>query len=321
MTPRTLHLTALAVLAATTLTTGVSFVLFKGSVLTQQPLAAGESSWFIAAHNLVPRFVIGVLCLLAWYRGRVLQLTRTEWQQAIFMAVTSFSGCMLQTDGLQYTTAATTAFLTQFYVILIPLWWALLHRKRPTWTVLFAGVLVLAGMAVLARVDWQEFRIGRGELEVLCAAVFFSLLICSLNWPGFATNRAERTTAGMFLIEAGLFAVVSVLTCRDAVHLVTPYASPSWLWLVVATALLGTFTPFLVMNHWQRFVPAAEAGLLYSFSPVVAALTEMWLPQPLSRWVGIDYANQPLTFALVVGGALVLAANVLIQLWPQEKPA
>ena len=196
----TRHTSALAVLSAITVTTGASFVLFKASVLAQLPFAAGESSWFVAAHNLVPRFVIGVLCLIAWYGGRVLRLTRTEWAHAIFMAVTSFSGCMLQTDGLQYTTAATTAFLTQFYVILIPLWWAMVHRKRPTFTVMLAGLLVLVGGAVLARVDWREFRLGRGETEVLLSTLFFSLLLCSLNWPAFATNRAERTSTGMFLI-------------------------------------------------------------------------------------------------------------------------
>jgi hypothetical protein len=58
--------------------------------------------------------------------------------------------------------------------------------------------------------------------------------------------------------------------------------------------------------------------LLYSFSPVMAAVTETFLPAPLSRWIGIDYANQPLTISLVTGGALILGANVVIQLWPQE---
>jgi drug/metabolite transporter (DMT)-like permease len=314
MKPTPRHWTALTILGASTATTGVSFVLFKASVLAQEPFAAGESSWFIAAHNLTPRFAVGVLGLLALYRGRVLQLTRLEWTQAVFMALVSFGGCLLQTDGLQRSTAATTAFLTQFYVILIPLWWALIRRRRPSGWVLLAAGLVLAGVAVLARVDWQAFRIGRGEAEILLATFFFSLLLCAINWPAFATNRAERTTAAMFLIECGLFAAVSVATCRVPRHLFTPYASPSWLGLGVVTAVLGTAGPFLLINRWQRFIPATEAGLLYSFSPVIAALTEVALPAVLSVWVGINYANQPLTLALVTGGALILGANVLIQL-------
>ena len=69
----------------------------------------------------------------------------------------------------------------------------------------------------------------------------------------------------------------------------------------------------VLLNHWQRFVTPVEAGLLYSFGPVVAALAEVFAPAHLSRWAGLDYPNQPLTLTLITGGALVLAANVLIQ--------
>jgi drug/metabolite transporter (DMT)-like permease len=318
MIPQARHWSALAILTVCTTVTGGCFVLFKVAVLAQLPFAAGESTWFITAHSLAPRFFLAVLLLLAVFRGRVLQLTRPEWRQAVFMAVTSFAGCLLQTDGLQRATAATTAFLSQFYVILIPLAWALVRRKRPSWAVMLAASLVLAGVALLARVDWQTFRIGRGETEILFSTVFFALLLSSLNWPAFATNRAERTSAGMFLLEGGLFAAVSLLTCREPAHLLTPYASPSWLTLVVVTTVLGTAGPFVVMNQWQRFITTTEAGLLYSFGPVVAALTEAVLPASLARWTGIDYANQPLTSALIAGGALILAANALIQLRPQD---
>jgi drug/metabolite transporter (DMT)-like permease len=311
------HRAALAALVAVTITSNVGFVLYKASVLAHQPYAIGESSWFLAAHDLAPRFLLGGLLLMVMFGGRILQLTPAEWRQTAFMAVTSFAGCVLQLDGLQRTSAATTSFLTQFYVVLIPLWWALLHRKRPDWRAPAACVLVLAGVAVLARVDWQTFTIGRGEAEVLLAAVFFSFLLVSLNWPAFAHNRAERTSAAMFLIEGVLFAALSLVTCREPANLVAPYASPVWLTLMVASALLGSVGPFVVMNHWQRFVTATEAGVLYSFGPVIATLSEVFLPAVISGWAGITYANQPLTMTLVVGGALILAANGLLQ-W---KPA
>jgi len=321
MNPRARHWTAFLVLAVCTVASGGSFILYKASVLIQAPLALGESTWFISAHNLAPRFALGVLLLLAAYGGSALRLTHGEWGQAAFMALTSFVGCLLQNDGLQRTSAATTAFLTQFYVILIPLWAALLHRRRPSGLVLLASVLVLAGVGIVARVDWLTLRLGRGEAEVLLSTVFFSLLLCSINWPAFAQHRAERTSAGMFLIEALLFAAVAFAVCRDHQHLTEPYHSPAWLAMVVAATVFGTAGPFLFMNRWQRFVTPTEAGLLYSFSPVVAALTEVVAPAPLARWTGIAYANQPLTGALVTGGALILAANALIQLQPESRGA
>lgn len=308
------HRAALVALGAATVSSNVGFVLFKASVLAHQQHAAGESSWFVAAHDLAPRFLLGVLLLALLFGARVLQLTRTEWRQAAFMAVTSLVGCMLQLDGLQYTSAATTSFLTQFYVVLIPLWWALLHRERPPWRVPVACVLVLAGVAIIARVDWRTFTIGRGEAEVLLAAVCFSFLLVSLNWPAFAANRAERTSAGMFLLEGLGFALVSVLTVRNSGHLVAPFTDPGWVALMVASTVFGTIGPFVMLNHWQRFITATEAGVLYSFGPVIATLSEVFLPALISGWVGVTYANQPLTLTLVTGGALIIAANALLQL-------
>jgi drug/metabolite transporter (DMT)-like permease len=319
MTPRTLHWTALGMLALATITSNGSFVIFKASALAHLPFAVGESTWFITAHELAPRFLLGTLILLALYGRAVLQLTRTEWRQAGFMAVTSFLGCFCQMEGLQRTNAATTAFLTQFYVVLIPLWWALLQRRRPSVWVLLACVLVMAGVAVLARLDWTTFRVGPGEAMVLVGAVFFSLLLTSLNWPAFSGNRAVRTSAGMFLIEGLAFAAVSVATCREPAHLIAPYASPSWISLMLLATVLGTAGPFIVLNQWQRFITATEAGMLYSFGPVIAALVEVQLPGLLSRWLGITYPNQQLTSALLLGGGLILAANLLLQLRPPAR--
>jgi hypothetical protein len=39
----------------------------------------------------------------------------------------------------------------------------------------------------------------------------------------------------------------------------------------------------------------------------------VFLPALISGWVGITYANQPLTLTLVTGGALIIAANGLLQ--------
>lgn len=314
MNPSARHWTALGILAVCTFFSGASFVTYKASVLAQAPFAAGESTWFISAHNLAPRFLLGALLLVAVYGGRVLGLTGAEWRQAGFMALASFAGCLLQNDGLQRTTAGTAAFLNQFYVILVPFWMALLHRRWPSILTLVATVLVMAGVGLVARLDWTTLRVGRGEAELLLATVFFSLLLCSINWPAFAANRAERTSAAMFLMEAVLFSAIAGATVRDPVHLASPFTSPAWNALLLTATVLGTAGPFLFINRWQRFVTPTEAGLLYSFGPVVAALAETMLPAGIGRWTGLAYPNQPLTIALVAGGGLILAANVLVQL-------
>ncbi len=75
---------------------------------------------------------------------------------------------------------------------------------------------------------------------------------------------------------------------------------------------LCTVFNFLIMNAWQRWVSATEAGLIYCIEPVIAAILARFLPGWISRFAGIDYANETLTWSLLVGGALIVGATVLV---------
>jgi drug/metabolite transporter (DMT)-like permease len=75
------------------------------------------------------------------------------------------------------------------------------------------------------------------------------------------------------------------------------------------------------MNHWQPRVSAVEAGMIYTTEPVFTAFYALFLPVWISRIAGMDYANESLTGSLLVGGMLIVAANMLMQLVrPPHKP-
>jgi hypothetical protein len=73
------------------------------------------------------------------------------------------------------------------------------------------------------------------------------------------------------------------------------------------------------MNAWQPKITATEAGLIYCVEPVFGALMALFLPAIFSVWAGIAYLNEAATWTLLVGGGLITAANVLIQLKPPAK--
>src|SRR5437773_1585310 len=68
--------------------------------------------------------------------------------------------------------------------------------------VFLSCALVIAGVAVLAGVDWRHFRLGRGELETLAASVLFTGQILWLERPKFAANRANHFSLVMFVSMA-----------------------------------------------------------------------------------------------------------------------
>ena len=66
-------------------------------------------------------------------------------------------GMLFQNDGLQFTAASTSAFLTQLYAILIPIWVGWRTRRNPGAVVWTSCALVLAGVAILGQFDWRDW--------------------------------------------------------------------------------------------------------------------------------------------------------------------
>jgi len=92
-----------------------------------------------------------------------------------------------------------------------------------------------------------------------------------------------------------------------------------WWVLIGALTVFCTLGAFTLMNVWQPKITATEAGLIYCGEPVFAAAMALILPGLISRWGGIDYPNEQATLNLLVGGGLITAANVLLQLRPPAK--
>ena len=82
-----------------------------------------------------------------------------------------------------------------------------------------------------------------------------------------------------------------------------------------------TLVSYVMMNRWQPFVPATEAGLIYCAEPIWASVFALFVPGLLSRPGGLDYKNETATWLLVLGGGLITGANVLIQTGNKARPA
>lgn len=300
---------------------GVSFPLIKSLVLLQERLLPGSGTWFITASTLLPRFVLGALVLGLICLPALRTLTRRELKQGLGLGLFVTAGMIFQNDGLQFTSASTSAFLTQLYAIMIPAYLALRARRSPPWTVWVAGAMALAGMAVLARLDWRDLRLGRGELETLVASVFYMGQILWLGRAEFAGTRALPVTTLMFVVLALGSGVMSVALAPPGVHMTVLWTDGAWIGFTLILTTLCTLAAFTIMNKWQPFITTTEAGLLYCSEPVFTAMLALFLPAIFSAWGGLNYANEVLGVNLLLGGGLITAANVLIQFQPRRAAA
>jgi drug/metabolite transporter (DMT)-like permease len=312
-----LHRRAIYWLILATAWWGFSFPLTKALYAGQRALVPEAGSTFLAALGHAARSALAVLCLLplVWRGG----IRAAEWRQGLGLGLASAGGLFFQADGLDHTLASTSAFLTQFTCVLIPLWLAVAHRRALGWRAAGCVALVMVGVAVLAGFDPRELRLGRGEAETLLATAFFTWQIVLLDRSEHAANRAVVTTMVMFAVVAAVLALVALAAAPTPVAMGTVWLRPANIVLLVLETLFCSLFAYLLMNRWQRHVTATEAGIIYCFEPVFASVCALFLPAWVSALMAIDYANEAVTWRLVVGGGLILLANVALQVGKNDE--
>ncbi|HVT73429.1 MAG TPA: DMT family transporter [Lacunisphaera sp.] len=311
-----LHRRAILWLLLANLFWGLSFPLIKALTFAHRQVLPDSSNWFITAGACAPRFLLASAVLVLVFGRRAAGATRGEVRQGVLLGLTAGAGMLFQNDGLQFTSASVSAFLTQMYAIMIPAWLALRSDRRPPARVLGCCALVLAGVAILGRFDFRALRLGRGEAETLLSSVFFMMQILVLGRREFAANRALPVTLAMFATEAALFLALALATAPRPAALLGPWASAPWLGFTALLTLFCTLGSFLIMNRWQPKITATEAGLIYCIEPVFASVMALFLPGLFSAWAGFDYANETVTWHLLAGGGLITVANVWLQFSP-----
>ena len=311
---------AYLMLALATVFWGVSFPLIKAAMLLHGRLDPSAGSLFLTAWVLGPRFLaaLAIVALLQAAPGRGGWMpTRREAAQGVTVGLYAAAGMLLQNDGLRSTAASTSAFLTQLYALLIPLWLALRTRRNPGWVVWSAAGLVTAGVAILGRFDLRHAGFGLGEWETLAGSVFFMAQILRLDRRADAGNRPLAMTLAMMATESAVFTGLALWTAPAGLHsLAVPLASPAWLGMNAALAVVCTVGAFLLMNFFQPRVTPTEAGLIYCLEPLFSSVFALFMPAMLSVACAIAYGNERATGTLLLGGALITVANVLIQVRP-----
>ena len=291
---------------------GVSFPVMKSIGLLQQRLLPDASNWFAPSLSMTLRFSFAAFILLLLSRQSTRTLTRLEIEQGVGIGFFNTFGIILQMDGLSHTSASTSAFLTQCYCVLIPIYVTIRERRWPSRTVSVSCALALAGVAILSQFNWRSVNLGRGELETVLASVFFTGQILWLNRPKFAWTNSVNTTLIMFLVTVLCALPITLFSAPGGGAIALLFHSRAFWGLMVVLTFVCTLLTFTTMNYWQPHLPETHAGLIYCAEPVFATLFALFLPSIFAAWAGINYANETMAGRLIAGGSLIIAANILL---------
>ena len=246
---------------------------------------------------LAVRFAIASVALLVVAPRAVAPLSPAARRGAVVLGLLYGVAQILQTAGLAHTAASVSGFITGMYVVLTPVFAAVLLRTRITAMTWGAVLLATAGLAVLTL---NGLSVGYGEAITLVAAMLYALHIVGLGaWS------TPHEALGMSIVQL----VVITLVCLAATApdgIVLPSNPRDWLSVVYMALFAGALA--LVGQTWaQAHLPPTRSAIIMSMEPVFAALFAVLL------------GGESFTLRMATGGLLVLAAMLVVELVPRRK--
>ncbi len=272
---------------------GFAFVVVKDTLDFIGP------TWMVAI-----RFSIAAIFLGIVYIKKTKLINRKIIIHGSILGVFLFSAYLVQTMGCSYTTAGKNAFLTTFYVILVPIFsWPIL-KKKPHLHVLFAAILALVGIGLLALNGDSLLSINKGDaLTLLCGFLFAIHIIFSaiyvrdddLIWLTFFQFLASGILG--FILSPIFDGEFDLLLLRNSK-------------VVLSLVYLGLFSSlicFLLQTAGLKYVQPALASLFLSLESVFGVLSSC------------IFLGERLSTRMVVGCILIFSAIILAEVVPRIK--
>jgi len=249
------------------------------------------------ADFLAVRFVIAALAMTALFHRPLMRLSRREWRQGMALGAVYGVAQLLQTSGLEHTSASISGFVTGMYVVFTPLLGTVLLRQRLPSVTWIAVLLSVGGLGLLAL---HGFSIGYGVWLTLASAALYGLHIVGLGAWSRPGSAFALSTVQMIVIAA---------ICLLATLPHGPSLPPDLgAWAAVAYMALAAGAGAMLMQTWaQAHLSPTRAAIVMTLEPVFAA------------GFAVTFGSDALSWRMLVGGALVLAAMYLVELAPRSS--
>jgi drug/metabolite transporter (DMT)-like permease len=274
---------------------GLTFVLSKNALAAVGPFA----------YNSL-RMGLGTL-ILALLAGRGWRAVGRSYAGPVLVTgLVLFSAYALQSYGQQFTTASKAGFLTGTSVAYVPLFSALLLRRRPGRAALLGVALALAGLYLLSGA--VGLRLAPGDVWVALGGIGWALYIILL-----ACYSPRVHLLAFSALHVALAGLLSAAVWVLAEPLVWPRAPAVW-WAIGITGalIIGLGTS---VQTWVTCVAApTRVALIATLEPVFAAVAGLLVGELLMgrTWLG---------GGLIVTGMLVAELGSRLRLGPPFRAA
>ncbi|MEO3807670.1 DMT family transporter [Sphaerisporangium sp. B11E5] len=292
-TARGRYLAGVGGLLAVTAVWGTTFPLVK-DMTTRLPVV----------DLLAVRYLMSGALLLALRPRAVAAAAGRTWGTGAGLGAVYAGALVTQTYGLTLLPSPVSGFVTGSYVVMTPLLglaWLRTRVTARTWAATALAVAGLAAFTLMAGGDGGAISPAGLALTVLSALLYAVHVVALSRW--------SRPEVAYVLAVAQIGTLALVFTAVAAPGGVALPSTPGdWAGLVYLATVAGALS-FVTQTWAQAHIPAAPAAVVMSVEPLWATAFAVLL------------YHEPAGWSLLVGGACVLAATLLVSSPPEPGDA
>ncbi len=268
---------------------GLTFVMVQDAIEHLEPMT-------FLAYRFLP--AAGLVAIVFWRPLRA--LSREGRRAGLVMGVFLTAGYVFQTYGLEHTTASNAGFITGLFVVLTPLFGALvlgLQVGRIAW---LAAAVSAVGLLLLSGAEGDLNLEGDGVV-FLCACAFAAHILVT------ARAVAKYHVGALVAVQLGVCGLFCLAVATFAGQLEMPRGATVWSALLV-TSLVASALGFLVQSYAQQHASPARTALILAAEPAFAGL------------FGYLLQDERLSLPAWMGAAMIMAAIVAVDVVPRLRP-
>ena len=210
------------------------------------------------------RFLLATAITASLAGRRLLLIDKDMLKKGLVTGAALAAGYATQTIGLQYTTVGNSAFITGFYVVLVPFAGWFFSRSVQKEQVAL-GFAALFGLALFSLNE--QFRLNPGDIWTLaCAAIY----ACHFVLLGRYTKGRDSLLLTMLqLFVSAILSGLAALLLEAPVPLAA-FGGEVWFALVYCAAL-GSALGFFIQTAAQKILSPTQASLIFTTEALFGA--------------------------------------------------
>ncbi len=248
----------------------------------------------MSAYSLISmRFITAALIMLFIFRRHILSYFNiNDVKKGFLFGTLYFFTLLCEHLGLKTTNSGTASLLENLAIILVPLAEAILSRKYPEKKNILCAILALSGVIFLST-KGQSLEFSRGELYLLCSAVFYSTAIIV---TGRLSTQGDAFNMGFF--QVCTIAFWSTLSALLSGNYTFPSSTGQCLMVLVLAAVCTCFG-YTLQPVAQSIVSSEKAALFCSINPLIAGI------------LGTVFLHESFTPFSICGALLILISFII----------